>query len=100
MEEYRVGSICEVIDTLGSTAFANMLGEIVTITSPLKAHDTKQGVFVYEVNDGKIQAADAWGDNVRFTPPHKTLKLITPPPEGKGLELILGMFPKVEETVV
>jgi len=100
MEEYKVGSICEVIDTLNSKVFANLLGEIVTITSPLKVHSTIPGIYVYEVNDGNIKGTDDEGHSVRFTPPHRTLKLITPPPEGKGLHLILSMFPRVEETVV
>lgn len=98
MNEYKVGSICEVIDTLNSKVFANLLGEIVTITSPLQAHVSLPGVSVYEVNDGQIKVKDEEGYSIRFTPPHRTLRLITPPPEGKGLELILGMFPKVEVT--
>lgn len=98
MNEYPVGSICEIIDNLGSAIFHNVVGEIVTITGGLRPHTNPLfGELVYEVNGGNFVASYG-GYEYTFTPPHRCLRLITPPTEGKGLELILRMFPKVEET--
>lgn len=99
MNEYPVGSICEVIDASGSKYFTHMLGEIVTITSRLRSNRHFPDVFVYDVNERGIEAIDDNGDEIVFTPRHSDLKLIRPPSSEKGLELILGMFPKVTETV-
>lgn len=100
MNEYKVGSICEVVDVSGTYVFEHMLHEIVTITGKLRQHKYIEGTYVYDINDSELTGVDKDGEVCTFTPRHQDLKLISPPPEGKGLELILGMFPKVEETVV
>jgi hypothetical protein len=100
MNEYKVGSICEVIDVSCTSVFKYMLNEIVTISGHLRPHKYLEGIFVYDVNSCELTGIDSDGDVCVYTPRHQDLKLITPPPEGKGLELVLGMFPKIEETVV
>lgn len=107
MNYFAVGSICEV---LYSANFPEMVGEIVTITHNYYTHPAYikvPGVIEsilcsigYQVNAGEItkMLLDA-KPRVKisvFTPIHENLRLITPPPEGKGLEMILGMFDKMK----
>lgn len=98
MNYYPIGSICEV---LYSATFPELTGEIVTIThnyyiDPLQ---TPEGPYVgYLVNDGEIRKIipDRTPPTTIFVPKHEQLRLITPPPEGSGLEMILGMFDKMK----
>ena len=107
MNYYPIGSICEV---LYSPFWPEMIGEIVTIThnyytnpGRIKVPGVIETIFCsigYQVNSGEItkMLLDA-KPRVKisvFTPTHENLRLITPPPEGKGLEMILGMFDKMK----
>lgn len=107
MNYYPIGSICEVVDSVG---FTELIGEIVTIThnfytnpGQFKVPGVVDAGFAnmgYQVNDGEIIKkfldAKPRAKISVFTPTHENLRLITPPPEGKGLEMILGMFDKMK----